>query len=338
MQEDGKARYPSGNNSKYDAFAVQFNNGAGFEPIEWWPIAQLGGKTEVEWSRPVGIVEGNPSEELTTLVDINGDGLVDRVMRYNGSSNYDHFEVQFNTGAAFQPTFTSVSVPEYKAGSNWGSTYLRNVNSHTLIMLDDMNGDGLVDRVMRRKNPPYDAGFAVQLNKGPFPDLLSGIDNGIGGIVQVSYAPSTRYDNRDREWKTTSPDPWSAGAKSLLPFTIQTVASVTTSDGFSPPVTRTYGYKNGMYDPASREFRGFNCVEETTLEGSVTKRISRTYFHQGPGSINKEEGGEFDDGPSLAKKGMPYLVEVFDENNVLLHQTISRIDELVLGPGEPSPS
>ena len=49
----------------------------------------------------------------------------------------------------------------------------------------DINGDGLLDRVMKvydsTGTTPTSNYFLVQLNNGPFPDLLTNINNGIGG-------------------------------------------------------------------------------------------------------------------------------------------------------------
>lgn len=118
-------------------------------------------------------------------------------------------------------------------------------------------------------------------NKGLFPDLLSEINNGIGGQIKITYTNSTIFDNRDRDW---TGDPWTAGAKSLLPFPVYVVTSVTVNDGIvdydpSNDQKTTYGYSGGMFDPVKREFRGFNCVSVTDAQGT---KITN-YFHQGGG-------------------------------------------------------
>src|SRR5262249_26224840 len=105
----------------YDAFAIQLNNGAGFEPLEYWQINNQG-QTSTQWGSPIaeerttnqGPDSNNPAYGWGTvcaLVDINGDGLVDRVMRpatrnadFNPDTaldSYDRFLVQVNTGSGF---------------------------------------------------------------------------------------------------------------------------------------------------------------------------------------------------------------------------------------------
>jgi len=45
----------------------------------------------------------------------------------------------------------------------------------------DVNGDGLLDRVMTIYGNSGTTYFLVQTNIGPFPDLLTTVSNGIGG-------------------------------------------------------------------------------------------------------------------------------------------------------------
>src|SRR6266480_734207 len=113
----------------------------------------------------------------------------------------------------------------------------------------DINGDGLPDRVMMTPNSPI-TNFVVQLNKGPFPDLLSTISNNIGGSIQVAYRPSSQYDNRDRVW---AGDPWTNNAVGLLPFPVWTVSSVVAQSGLSVPSTNSYNYSGGFFDFGRRE-------------------------------------------------------------------------------------
>src|SRR5947208_4618302 len=103
-----------------------------------------------------------------------------------------------------------------------------------------MNGDGLPDRVMAVYNQNINSNwFVVDLSKGPFPDLLTTANNGIGGSVTVTYQPSTIYNNH----QTTNVS--SAG---LLPLPFYTVSSAAVSDGMYPAYTNSYSYDGGYYD------------------------------------------------------------------------------------------
>jgi len=305
--------------SPYSQFAVQFNNGAGFEDWEYWGgTIDAQGYTGSGWGSPVGTDNGDTHN---TLLDINGDGLLDRVMR-KASSPYNCLVVQLNTGSGFASTTVWSNVSADSSSAEWRSIVATS-SGDTKVDFVDMNGDGLPDRVMRSYSSPYDH-FTVQLNKCPVPDLLCTIENGLGGDVQVAYTPSTQYDNRDRPW---SSDPWNSGAVSLLPFPVWTVSSVSISDGFGNTNTTAYGYRGGMFDPGLREFRGFNRVEVTDPLG--TKSV--TYFHQG-GGTNDVLNGEYQDAGSSAKKGIPYRTEIYGnaQNTNLFNLTLNKVCEVGL--------
>jgi RHS repeat-associated protein len=301
-------------NTPYTQFAVQFNNGVGFEAWEYWGgTLDSMGQTGPDWNSPVDTTSGDTS---ATLVDINGDGLVDRVMRTNASP-YVKFHVQLNTGTGFAPAVDWTNVDNQGQSSSWGSVHTVN-GGDTVVDLVDMNGDGLPDRVMRPVSAPFDH-WLVQFNQGQFPDLMSAISNNLGGSVQISYTPSTRYDNRDRPW---SADPWTAGAKSLLPQTMWTASRVIVDDGVGDVMTNSYAYAGGMFDFATKEFRGFNRVTVTDPLGGK----SITYFHQG-GGTNGTAMGEYNDAGSHAKKGIPYRIEVYGSDGNLYSVTINKVDE-----------
>ena len=263
----------------------------------------------------------NAQFQLAMLADINGDGLPDRILtKY--ASPYNRFKVQLNNGSGFGSMIDWTNVLS-EAGSNnqaWNSPNY-SANGQTVVALVDINGDGLPDRVMRKLNAPY-TNFMVQLNLGPFPDLLCSVSNGIGGSVKVSYLPSTQYDNYDRNWTN---NPWAEGAKSLLPFPIYTVSSTVVNDGFGNLATNTYAYQHGMFDSLAREFRGFNSVTVTDPYGAKTV----TSFHQS-GGFDDSANGEFQDQGTFAKKGMPYRVETYGTNGLLYQRVLNKVQEFTL--------
>lgn len=328
---------PNGTN-EFDAFAVELNNGAGFEPVEYWMI-QSQGKTERLWTSPQGEERRDLDDEedeeliatvLTDLVDINGDGLPDRVER-NKQSPFNVMVVQINTGSGFAPerTFTGLLFPDNVSNyqSFWGAptgrrSFEMNRTTHRLL---DMDGDGLADRVMEQQGdllarPAVDRLY-VQRSIGTVPDLIQQIDNGTGGLTQVAYTPSSQFDNRETLGNT---NPWSQGAsgtKNLLPGIQQLVTSVTVNTGMGQALTTTYSYAGGFFDTTRRETRGFYKV--TQIDPDLARTV--TYFYQGGGPLGERVPpggpivtpsslGEYEDTGepgSFAKAGFPFRIELY---------------------------
>src|SRR5439155_20770842 len=159
------------------------------------------------------------------------------------SSPFTNFVVQLNTGSGFGPAFSWGPVdPQGMPGTAWGSVSA-STSGETCVDLLEINGDGLPYRVSRSRTSPYDH-LVVQLNKGPFPDLMNVISNGLGGAINVGYVPSTTLDNRDTNWVT---DPWSEGTKSLLPFPVYVVSQISVMDGMGASNTTSYAFKGGYF-------------------------------------------------------------------------------------------
>lgn len=298
---------------------VQLNNGAGFEPIEnWGPVNTQGNDGNNDWGTPIG---SNGHTVRGTLVDINGDGLLDHVMR-NVNSPYTNWVVQLNTGSGFGPTnyWGKIDTQGHDSDTGWGAISDSN-SGDTYVDLFDINGDGLPDRVMRCANSPFDH-FVVQLNQGPFPDLLNVVSNGLGGSMFVTYTPSTTLDNRNTNWVS---DPWAEGTKSLLPFNVWVVSQITVDDGMGSQNTTSYAFKGGYYNSAEREFRGFSQATVTDPLGTQTI----TYFHQSGGRDNSALG-EYADAGTEAKKGMPYRTDVIGTNGATYSITLNKVEEAKL--------
>jgi RHS repeat-associated protein len=149
--------------------------------------------------------------------------------------------------------------------------------------------------------------FFLDFTGGIKPYLLHEMDNHLGAVTKVEYAPSTRFYVKDRvnpktRWKTS------------LPFPVQVVARVEVIDDISRgKLTTEYAYHHGYWDGAEREFRGFGMVEqfdtetfelykERGLHGEAVDfspveqarfsppTCTKTWFHQGPVG---EEFGEW---------------------------------------------
>lgn len=324
-------------------YAVEYNNGYSFESTN--SSTSVSGAAD-QWPGGAGLETvngGSPADAIFNLpyvglFDVNGDGLPDRVMvdwaadtnsvtRWLAFLNNGHgfnsspvvisnIENQGRNSQSFSPDFWSMQ----GSVSGYG-------NVATLM---DIDGDGLLDRVMA----VYDNGFnnanstsnyfLVQLNTSPFPDLLTNINNGIGGSLGVTYNPSSSYDNRV--------DPTNPNSVSRMPFPHQVTATVTANDGINPAQTTTYGYAGGFFDGLRREFHGFAVVSAT----DPTLRTTVTYFHTG-GGRNYSTLGEYQDTNSFAKAGMAYRVETYGNDNALYRVQVNQVDQTGLGNGRYFP-
>jgi RHS repeat-associated protein len=279
--------------------AVYLNNGvSGFGGNLNWG---LGASEDPE------VVDGTSGYYPKQLLDINGDGLPDLVTQLSSTS----YSVQFNTGRGFSSSSTTWSGVDSTSNGSVGWDALQSWDANgTRVIFVDINGDGLLDRVKRNPNGDINSYLFVQLSTGPFPDLLTNVDNGIGGDVGVTYQPSTVLNNSD-------------GTRPRLPFPVYVATSVTTSDGRGNSATTSYDYAGGYYDTTYREFRGFAVVTETDALGAYTT----TWFHQG-GGTNGSALGEYND--DLAKAGMPYRTEVYGSDSKFYSRTLSKVDEVKL--------
>jgi Salmonella virulence plasmid 65kDa B protein len=157
----------------FDHFNVQLNTGNGFSSTvsTWNNVGDEGNGGEMYWSSING---ADPSGHgITELVDMDGDGLPDRVMRARNSP-YDHLQLQKNTGSGFN-TSSPMNGVDSSANSfgvitellrSPSGNYLDNAygnESSAGGLVTDMNGDGLPDRVMIGSSSGQ---FDVQLNQG----------------------------------------------------------------------------------------------------------------------------------------------------------------------------
>ena len=140
--------------------------------------------------------------------------------------------------------------------------------------------------------------FFLDFSGATKPYLLNEVDNHMGAITRIDYAPSTRFYLEDEKQSETR---W----KTPLPFPMQVVSCVEVIDAISGgKLTTEYSYHHGYWDGAEREFRGFGRVDQRDTEvferyheqglhlngtfESVDEALfsppteTRTWFHQGP--------------------------------------------------------
>ncbi len=120
-------------------FYIAFNTGTGFD------------STIEQWHDPI---DSGASDSQRSLLDMNGDGLVDRIYGHNDIGG---FEVFYNYGAGFRSESEHWTDPLSLYGDTTGhadiySPYTGNQKNFYLM---DFNGDGYIDR-FRLAGPCYD--------------------------------------------------------------------------------------------------------------------------------------------------------------------------------------
>ncbi|MFA5060642.1 MAG: LamG-like jellyroll fold domain-containing protein [Candidatus Omnitrophota bacterium] len=231
MNADGLAdivRSHSGNNQPY---LIYFNNG------------------NADFNAPVAAV--NPPIRGTDnsnakFIDVNGDGLLD-VFLGQVSAGVP-YQISLNNGEdGFYPPIVL---------SNYSNTDLDD-NANMLV---DLNSDGLID-LLRGAAPQqqYIVYPQVAGNLSSRPNVLTGMDNGIGASMSIEYKnlPVRNLDG--------------AGYKAAFsPTLFNTVKSVTTSV-LNETYTTQYQFSSGLWNHPNREFRGFGYGKTIDPDGNYSE-------------------------------------------------------------------
>jgi hypothetical protein len=208
----------------------------------------------------------------TTLYDANA------VRNYNVASDFNadgltdlavvdsqgNWQVLLSTGSSLVTTNT-----------NWGAAFN---NAFTNPIAADFTGSGEFGLL-------YFTGAAWMVQTSTaLPPLMTSFANGIGGTAAITYKPSSA-------WPETGNPPL-----------LQTVVSVTVTDGLGNPATTattSYSYANGVFNPVEREFLGFATVTKTLPENNqyessppteTTTFLQDLYSYYKPASISSFDG------------------------------------------------
>ena len=206
-----------------------------------------------------GVGGWNPSVISDQFADVNGDGRADLVRVYKQDTSRN-VEIRPYDGTGFQAASFNQSI------GGWGDTTWRSY-------LVDVGGDAKADVVTIWDAPGTGANAQVNHAAGVMPDLLTSVNNGIGGRTTVEYTPSSRW--------------WSAGHN--LPGVFPTVSKVTENDGRGTSFSTTYSHADGLWarQPDERRFLGFGSSREV-LDADGTYR--ETLYRQtlaGAGQVDR---------------------------------------------------
>lgn len=238
------------------------------------------------------------SDQSIYLADMSGDGLSDIVRVCNGSVCYwpnlgygrfgrkvsmdnapwfDHEELFDQrrirlTDVDGNGTLDLIYIAQHEvryypnhSGNAFGEakTIQQSLTTHDLAQIAtvDLLGSGTICLVwstpVQGDHPP--AMKYIDLMGGVKPYLLTEVNNNMGSLTRLKYAPSTKFYLRDERNRT----PWIT----RLPFPVQVVERMELWDEVNRNrFVSAYAYHHGYFDGAEREFRGFGMVEQWDTE------------------------------------------------------------------------
>ena len=250
--------------------------------VTYWPNLGWG-----RWGKPITMHNsprfpyGYDSQRIL-VGDVDGDGLADMIY-----VDHNHVTLWINqSGNAWSEGIIIRGTPPF-------------TNSDA-VRLVDLLGSGISGVLWSSDatNNAYANLFFLDFTGATKPYLLSQMDNHLGSVTRIGYAPSTQFYLADEQRPQTR---W----KTPLPFPVQVVARVEIIDAISNgKLTTEYSYHHGYWDGVEREFHGFGRVDHRDTEtfadfhtaGLHTEerpfqavaehafsppRETRTWFHQG---------------------------------------------------------
>jgi RHS repeat-associated protein len=210
----------------------------------YWPNLGYG-----DWGKPIYMRHSprfpygyNPKRIL--IGDVDGDGVADLVYVDN---NKVTLWINQSGNAWSEPIVITGTPP---------------VSDMDAVRLADMLGTGVSGVLWSADFGALSrqSMFFLDFTGGVKPYLLHEMDNHIGAVTRVQYAPSTQFMIADYKKPATR---W----RTPLPFPVQVVARVEVIDELSGgKLTTKYSYHHGYWDGAEREFRGFGMVERFDTE------------------------------------------------------------------------
>jgi RHS repeat-associated protein len=201
-----------------------------------------------------------PQIAKARLEDITGDGLVDLVIERAAPGQIWYWINKGNYTLDLRRMVTGLP-GGLSATTRWA----------------DLNGDGATDLIYAdsASTPKM---FTVDLGRllgtVPAPNTLTRIENGIGRVITMEYAASTRFALEDavagRGWTNR------------LPFPVTVVSRVITDDSLGHSYETLFRYYDGYYDPVEKEFRGFASAEQIDVgDATAPTLVTRSHFDTG---------------------------------------------------------
>lgn len=149
----------------------------------------------------------------------------------------------------------------------------------------------------------------LDITGGVKPYLLTEMNNNMGAITRVNYAPSTKFYLADQ--KEAEQDESKKGWKTPLPFPVQVVERVEVIDEFSRgKLVTEYRYHHGYWNGDEREFRGFGMVEQFDTE-TIRENFNTPGLHDAERDFERVDERHFS--PPTKTKTWFHLGDIDDE-------------------------
>ncbi|MCD6581487.1 MAG: VCBS repeat-containing protein [Desulfuromusa sp.] len=246
------------------------------------------------------------------LTDINGDGLADLVVE-RAVTNQIWYWLNLGTDS-FSAKYTIIGIPtEY--------------SPNMVVRWADMNGNGSTDLVYADSTATEKLriiDICEAISGSVHPNLLTGIDNGLGKRTSIFYQSSTEQAlaaaNAGTPWSTT------------VPFPIPVVSRVEVDSGIDLDLKagtdiylKSFVYRDGFYEDREHQFRGFAKVTaaepgDETIPAAIT--ISE-FYTGGPDGVSNDDDTLIDEisfdnhREEEALKGLIRAYEIRDGNGKL---------------------
>jgi hypothetical protein len=225
--------------------------------------------------------------EKVQLQDITGDGLVDLVIERAAPGQLWYWVNLGNYFLAGRKIITDMpTIMGVDAEIRWA----------------DLNGNGTTDVIYADRNsePRIQAiDIGELIGCVPNPNMLIGIDNGIGSKTTIEYATSTSFLLKD----FAEGHPWTHP----LPFPVDVVAKVKVDDSMGNIYVTEFRYHDGYYDGVEKEFRGFAAVEKKEI-GDVTAPDLIMAYQFDTGAVEE------------VLKGKPLILEARDTEDKVFYR------------------
>ena len=231
------------------------------------------------------------------LADLDGSGSADLVY-------VEHCQVRFwfnQSGNAWSSEQTIDGTP--------------NISDLTSVQFTDFYGTGTTTLLWSYDFGRHPGGSNYKILDfcgGKKPNLLVEMDNSMGAITRVQYAPSTKFYLEDKANGT----PWHTS----LPFPVQVLEKTEVIDHISKSkLVTSYKYHHGYYDGREREFRGFGRVDQFDTE--FFNDFSGTSLHGDEATFDNHQKGFHV--PPVETRTWFHTGVYFDETHYLDHRELT---------------
>nr|VFJ59838.1 MAG: RHS repeat-associated core domain-containing protein [Candidatus Kentron sp. DK] len=243
---------------------VALNTGSGFGSFQLWLPNGQG---------PHGddYVQGGNGSVYSDLIDMNGDGLPDRVGHHNYKTNTHGLHVALNTGSGFGPF--ELWLPNGQGPH--GDDYVRGSNGSGVYSdLIDMNGDGLLDRVGHHNYATNTGGLHVSVNQTVLP-YITAITDGLDRESILTYHPLTDTSIHTKASGSIYPE-----TDTVPPWQVISQLQTTTPTAIQTTTYRYGGLKANLHGRGSLGFRWIEATDHT--RNTITRtEYSQSFPHVG---------------------------------------------------------